>query len=75
VSPLAARILDALRERPRYFAEVAALHMDVPWREFLRAWGEVRDSPLIGRQEYGRYLVKPETSAGGDGPAPPPLGR
>ncbi len=58
MSPLAARILAELRERPRHFAEVAQLHMDVPWRDFLRAWGEVRSSPLIGRHEYGLYTVK-----------------
>ena len=56
--PLAARILDELRERPRHFAEVVELHMDVPWREFLRAWGEVRVSPVIGREENGLYTVK-----------------
>ena len=58
VSPLAGRIMDTLRERPRHFAEIAELHLDVPWREFLKAWGEVRDSPRIGRQEYGLYVVK-----------------
>jgi hypothetical protein len=63
VSPLAARILDELRERPRHFAEIVQLHMDVPWRELLQAWGEVRSSPLIGRQEYGVYVVKGEAAA------------
>ena len=60
MSPLAARILDELRERPRHFAEVAELHMDIPWREFLHAWGEVRVSPAIGREENGLYLIKAE---------------
>lgn len=58
MSPLAAQIMDQLRERPRHFAEVVELHMDVPWPEFLRAWGEVRVSALIGREEYGLYTVK-----------------
>jgi hypothetical protein len=60
VSPLAARIVEALRERPRHFAEVAEMHMDVPWREFLRAWGEVRSSPILGRHDDGLYLVRAE---------------
>jgi hypothetical protein len=58
VSPLAARIMEALRERPRHFAEIAEMHLDVPWREFLNAWGEVRESPRIGRHEYGLYTIK-----------------
>ncbi len=58
MSPLARRILDELRAGPRHFSEIVEAHMDVPWREFLRAWGEVRSSPLIGREEYGRYLIK-----------------
>lgn len=60
MSPLAALIVEELRERPRHFAEVVELHMDLPWRQFLQAWAEVRSSPLIGRQEYGRYVIKAE---------------
>ncbi len=62
MSPLARRILDELRASPRHFSEIVEAHMDVPWREFLRAWGEVRSSPLIGREEYGRYLIKEEAT-------------
>lgn len=58
MSPLATQIMDQLRERPRHFAEMVELHMDVPWREFLRAWGEVRVSPVIGREENGLYTVR-----------------
>jgi hypothetical protein len=60
MSPLAARVMAELRERPRHFAEVVELHMDVPWREFLRAWGEVRVSPALGREETGLYTIKAE---------------
>ncbi len=58
MTPLAARIMEQLRERPRHFAEVVELHMDVPWGEFLRAWGEVRISPAIGREKNGLYSAK-----------------
>ena len=62
MSPLAARIVETLRERPRHFAEIAEMHMDVPWAEFLKAWGEVRVHPSLGRHEYGLYTIKtPET--------------
>lgn len=63
MSPLATRILEELRERPRHFSEIVEAHMEVPWRDFLQAWAEVRSSPLIGRQEYGRYVVKAEMGA------------
>jgi hypothetical protein len=57
-------MLEELRERPRHFAEVAEMHMDIPWREFLRAWGEVRTSPVLGRHDNGLYTATAE------GPAP-----
>lgn len=60
MSPLAARIVAELRERPRHFAEVVELYLDVPWPEFLRAWGEVRTSELIDRHQYGLYAIKTE---------------
>ncbi len=57
-SPLATRIMETLRERPRHFAEIAEMHLDVPWRLFLQAWGEVRESPNLSRHEYGLYVIK-----------------
>lgn len=60
LSPLAARLLDELGERPRFFAELVELHPEVPWPEFLRAWGQVRSHPRLGRRENGLYLVRPE---------------
>jgi hypothetical protein len=65
-SPLATRIMDALRERPRHFAEIVELHADVPWAEFLKAWGEVRASPDLGRHEYGLYTIVAVRAAAGD---------
>ncbi|HEV8586128.1 MAG TPA: hypothetical protein VGT02_14265 [Methylomirabilota bacterium] len=58
MSPLATRIVEMLRERPRHFAEIAEAHMEVPWREFLQAWAEVRGSAMVGRHEYGLYTIK-----------------
>jgi hypothetical protein len=65
VSPLARRLVDELTAGPRHFGELVEAHMDVPWREFLRAWGEVRAADVLGRDEAGRYLI----------PAPPGSGR
>jgi hypothetical protein len=30
-------------------------HADIAWRDFLRAWGEVRAADVLGREEDGRY--------------------
>jgi len=29
----------------------------VAWRDFLRAWGEVRGLEALGRDEQGRYVI------------------
>ena len=61
MSPLAARMVAQLQERPRHFAELVEAHGDVAWRELLRAWGEVRAAQVLGRTEDGRYRLA-ETS-------------
>ena len=57
MSPLASRIVGELEERPRHFSEIVEAHLDVPWRDFLRAWGEVRAADILQRDEVGHYLV------------------
>ena len=58
MSPLADRIVRAIRDRPQQFAETVDAHRDVPWPEFLRAWGEVRALNQLERDEDGRYYFK-----------------
>jgi hypothetical protein len=58
MSPLAQTIMDELRTAPRQFSEVVDQHRNVPWPEFLRAWGEVRGLATVGRDDDGRYLLK-----------------
>ncbi|MBI2202962.1 MAG: hypothetical protein HYU41_03775 [Candidatus Rokubacteria bacterium] len=58
MSPLAQRLVAALRERPHHFGELVEAHMDTPWRDLLRAWGEVRAADVLGRDQTGRYLIK-----------------
>ena len=62
MSPLARALVAELRERPRHFGELVEAHMETPWRDFLRAWGEVRAADLLGRDEAGRYLIRAEGS-------------
>lgn len=61
MSPLANSIGDLLRAKPRHFAEVVDAYRAVSWPEFLRAWGELRQTSLLGRDEDGKYLVVSES--------------
>jgi hypothetical protein len=63
VSPLAASLVAELRTHPRHFGELVEAHMQTPWREFLLAWGELRTAEVLGRDDAGRYVIKPEPSA------------
>ena len=45
---------------PRHFGELVEAHMDALWRDFLYAWGEVRASDLLERDDAGRYLIRAE---------------
>lgn len=58
MSELAERLLQEVRERPQQFSELVLAHMDVPWREFLKAWGELRAADVLGRDDDGRYLIR-----------------
>jgi hypothetical protein len=57
VSPLAERLVADLRSRPQHFAELVEAHGGVAWRDFLRAWGEVRELETLGRDDAGRYVI------------------
>jgi hypothetical protein len=62
VSPLARALVAGLAAQPRQFGELVEAHMDVPWRDFLRAWGEVRAAGVLARDDAGRYLVSASPS-------------
>lgn len=57
MSPLARTIMAAIRERPRQFSEIVDEHRDAPWPQFLKAWGEIRSTTALKRDEDGRYVV------------------
>ena len=44
--------------RPRLPEDRA--HTDTPWRDFLYAWGEVRASDLLERDDAGHYAIRAE---------------
>ena len=56
--PLALTIVREIGDKPQQFSEVVDAHLDVPWPEFLRAWGEVRAAKVLTRDEDGRYLLQ-----------------
>ena len=62
MSPLAQAIVREIGARPQQFSEVVDTHLDVPWPQFLRAWGEVRSANILKRDEDGRYLIATETT-------------
>ena len=58
MSPLAERLVAELRAQPQHFSGLVEAHADVAWRDFLRAWGEVRALDALGRDDGGRYVIK-----------------
>ncbi len=57
MSALAKEIIAVLESTPKQFSEVVDAHMDVPWREFLQAWGEVRAADILKRDDEGAYYI------------------
>jgi hypothetical protein len=58
VSALSKTIKAALTEIPMQFAEVIDDHRNVPWRDFLKAWGEIRIEDILKRDDIGRYFIE-----------------
>ncbi|MDP6572372.1 MAG: hypothetical protein QGI63_04245 [Rhodospirillales bacterium] len=57
MSPLASQIVAVLESTPKQFSEIADAHLDLPWREFLQAWGEVRAADIVKRDGDGAYYI------------------
>mgnify|MGYP001596545158 CR=1 FL=1 len=57
MSPLAQNIVRDLKATPRQFSEIVDAHRDVAWRDFLRAWGEIREKNVLQRDDDGQYLI------------------
>jgi hypothetical protein len=57
MSPLAERIVTELKDNPCQFHDVVDAHMDIPWPDFLRAWGELRAAEILGRDDDGAYVI------------------
>ena len=58
MSPLATTLKSALETEARQFHDVVDDHMDVPWQEFLQAWGELREIDILKRDDEGAYYIE-----------------
>ena len=57
MSPLAEPSVTELKDNPSQFHDVVDAHMDIPWPDFLRAWGELRAAEILGRDDDGAYVI------------------
>lgn len=58
MSPLASTMIAALQQTPQQFHDLVDTHNDVPWREFLQAWGEIRAADILKRDDAGNYYIE-----------------
>jgi len=58
MSPLAKKIKKSLESNAEQFHDIVDQHMDIPWQEFLRAWGELRAAEILKRDDAGGYFIK-----------------
>ena len=57
MSGLAGAIEATLTDEPLQFGELADRHREVAWRDFLHAWGELREKDILKRDDIGRYYI------------------
>ncbi len=58
MSPLALEFAAALKRAPMQFPDLVDAHMEVSWPDFLRAWGELREADILGRDDDGAYFIE-----------------
>jgi hypothetical protein len=69
MSPLARSLVEELQQRPRHFGELVEAHLNTPWAQFLRAWGELRAADVLGRDDDGRYVISSKGATHGRAPS------
>ncbi len=64
---LADRIMVLLEAGPVHFEDVLIRFNDVPYRDILPAWGELRQDNRLGREfETGKHVPRDQETAGRD---------
>ena len=56
---VADRMTALLGERARTFYELVRELPEVEYRTVLQAWGALRERRVLGRDEHGRYRIRP----------------
>jgi hypothetical protein len=56
---VADRMAVLLGERARTFYELVRELADVEYRTVLQAWGALRERRVLGRDDEGRYRIRP----------------
>ena len=57
MSPLATKLAAALEAEPTQFHDLVDTYRAEAWRDFLTAWGELREAGILGRADDGCYYV------------------
>jgi hypothetical protein len=58
MSPLASALIREITDRPQQFHELVDAYREVPWPDFLRAWGQLRRAEILSRDDDGNYLIQ-----------------
>ena len=64
MSPLASTLAATLEATAKQFHELVDEHEGVPWRDVLRAWGELREADILKRDDAGCYYIGDAESEG-----------
>lgn len=57
IEAIKSSLKEVLGQRQLLFSEVLDLYQDVAYRDFLVAWGELREQKLLERTEKGLYYI------------------
>jgi hypothetical protein len=57
MSPLATKLATALEAEPTQFHDLVDAYRAEAWRDFLTAWGELREAGILGRADDGCYYI------------------
>ena len=58
MSPLATNLKATLEVEAKQFHDVVDDNVEVPWPDFLRAWGELREINILKRDDEGAYYIE-----------------
>ena len=60
MSPFAESLKEILETTPQQFHDMVDKHETLSWKDFLRAWGELREKDILKRDDAGAYYIGKE---------------